>query len=161
MTTLGAPNRTRRWRNWYCRKWNALGFCHAHHATQIPDSIVTVEIVTPEHVIGCTGVFCALDLARGERAAGRSRRVSSGRQRVHCKSVLVWKNAGLCDADFSMARKVWDIDAESSITSDWTARRNIMLRGGSQIAQLGPPGNFAPPSRVGLGPWAPCCPKNS
>ncbi len=51
MTSSGAPNTTTIWRNLYCTKWNALRVCHAHHATQIQDSIVTLEIVTFEQVI--------------------------------------------------------------------------------------------------------------
>ncbi len=45
MTSSGAPNPTTIWRNLYCRKWSGLRVSHAHYARQIPDSIVTFEIV--------------------------------------------------------------------------------------------------------------------
>ncbi len=51
MTISGVPNRATIWRNLYCRKWNGLRVNNAHDARQVPDSIVTVEIVTPERVI--------------------------------------------------------------------------------------------------------------
>ncbi len=56
MASSGVPIRTRIfWRALYCRKWNAVRVCHAHHATQNPDSIATFEIVTFEQVIEDSG----------------------------------------------------------------------------------------------------------
>ncbi len=51
MTSSGALNLTTIWRNLYCKMWNAVRVCNAHHATQMPDSIVTFEIVTFENAI--------------------------------------------------------------------------------------------------------------
>ncbi len=52
MTSSRAQNPATIWRNLHCKRWDAVRICHAHHAAQIPDSIVAFEIVTFEQVIG-------------------------------------------------------------------------------------------------------------